>query len=215
MTTVNFDALPTINAATGARLLGISLVNFNRLVRDGEVIPLAGRRNCYSIAGIVTAYLKHIADDGLSPLSEMATHLDLSSQRLSKLVDEGTLARPGKGGFDRTKTRIAYIKHLRETKIGQGQAKNGSYAQARAALTAEQTAAVAFKNEVARGGFVPIEQVDECFTRHASVVRERIICLPSAAPELVGLEVEAVATKLRELSYGVLDDLNSEKIWKR
>lgn len=215
MTTVGFDALPPVNAATGAKLLGISLAEFNRMIRDGEITHLAGRRNAYSIAGIIAAHLKHIADNGLLSTTEMARHLDLSPQRLSKLVDEGTLARPAKGGFDRDKTRIAFIKHLRQTKIAQGQAGSGSYAQARAALTTEQTAAVAFKNEVARGGFVPIEQVDECFSRHAAVVRERIICLPSAAAELVGLEAEEIADKLRDLGNGVLDDLSSEKIWKR
>jgi phage terminase Nu1 subunit (DNA packaging protein) len=155
------------------------------------------------------------SDNGLSPVSEMARHLDLSTQRLNKLVDEGTLARPGKEGFDRDATRTAFIRHLRETKIAQGNAGNGSYAQARAKLTTEQTAAVAFKNEVAKGGFVKTEDVDACFARHAGVVRERIVTLPSAAPELVGLEVEQIADKLRELSFEVLDDLSNEKTWQR
>jgi hypothetical protein len=101
MTTVGFDALPPVNAATGAKLLGISLAEFNRMIRDGEVTHLAGRRNAYSIADVIAAHLKHIADNGLSSVSEMARHLDLSPQRLNKLVDEGTLARPGKGGFER------------------------------------------------------------------------------------------------------------------
>jgi phage terminase Nu1 subunit (DNA packaging protein) len=185
------------------------------MIRDGEVTRLAGRRNAYSIAGVIAAHLKHIADTGLLPVTEMARHLDLSPQRLNKLVDEGTLARPGKGGFDRDATRVAFIRHLRETKIAQGNAGNGSYAAARAKLTAEQTAAVAFKNELAKGGYVKTEDVDACFVRHAGVVRERVITLPSAAPELVGLEVEAIADKLRELSFGVLDDLSNEKTWQR
>jgi hypothetical protein len=82
-------------------------------------------------------------------------------------------------------------------------------------LTAQQTEAAAFKNQLAKGGFVTVEAVDACFARHACIVRERVICLPSAAPELVGLEVEGIADKLQELSYGVLDDLGSEKTWKR
>jgi phage terminase Nu1 subunit (DNA packaging protein) len=215
MTTVGYDALPDVNAATGAKLLGISLAEFNRMIRDGEITHLAGRRNAYSIAGVFAAHLKHIADDGFESTSDMAAHIDLSPQRLNKLVDEGTLTRPGKEGFDRSKTRVEYIRHLRQVKIAQGNAGNGSYAQAGARLTTEQTAAVAFKNEVARGGFVKIEDVDECFARHASVVRERIITLSSSAPELVGLEAEEIADKLRDLSNGVLDDLSSEKTWQR
>jgi phage terminase Nu1 subunit (DNA packaging protein) len=215
MTTVGFDVLPDVNAATGAKLIGVSLAEFNRYIRDGLIIHLAGRRNAYSIAGIIAAHLKHIADTGMLPVTEMARHIDLSPQRLNKLVDEGTLSRPGKAGYDRDVTRTEYIRHLRQVKIAQGNAGNGSYAQARAALTTEQTAAVAFKNEVARGGYVPIEQVDECFARHASVVRERVICLPSSAPELVGLEVEEISDKLRDLGNQICDDLSSEKIWKR
>jgi phage terminase Nu1 subunit (DNA packaging protein) len=213
--TVGFDALPPVDAATGAKLIGVSLAVFNRMVGDGEIIRLAGKRNSYSIAGIIAAHLKHIADTGLLPVTEMARHLDLSPQRLTKLVDEGTLPRAGKDGFDRDKTRVAFIKHLREVKISQGVAGNGSYAQARAALTAQQTEAAAFKNQLAKGGYVKTEDVDECFARHAGVVRERVICLPSAAPELVGLEVEDITDKLRELSLGVLDDLSSEKTWQR
>jgi phage terminase Nu1 subunit (DNA packaging protein) len=215
MATVGFDALPDVNAATGAKLLGISLAEFNRMIRDGEIIHLAGRRNAYSISGIIAAHLKRIADTGLLPTTEMARHIDLSPQRLNKLVDEGKLPRAEKGGFDRDQTRIAFIRLLRETKIAQGQAGNPSYAQARAKLTAEQTAAVAFKNEVAKGGFVKIEDVDAVFVRHAGVVRERVITLSSAAPELVGLEAEDIADKLRELSNGVLDDLSAEKTWQR
>jgi phage terminase Nu1 subunit (DNA packaging protein) len=200
-----FDALPEINAATAAKVLSISLVEFNRLVRDGEIVQLKGRRNAYSIAGVVAGYLKHIADYGLSPATEMARHIDMSPQRLSKLVDEGTLKRPETNkGFDRAATRVAYIKHLRATKIAQGAgAGNGSYAQARTQLTTVQTEAAAFKNQIAKGGFVPVEAVDECFSRHAAIVRERVICLPSAAPEMVGLEVEAIADKLRDLCFGV------------
>jgi hypothetical protein len=215
MTTIGFDALPPVNAATGAKLIGISLAEFNRMIRDGEITHLAGRRNAYSIAGTIAAHLKHIADNGLSSTTEMARHVDLSPQLLNKLVDEGTLARPGKDGFDRAKTRTDYIRHLRQTKVAQGNAGNGSYAQARAKLTTEQTASIAFKNEVAKGGFVKIEDVDACFARHAGIVRERVITLPSAAPELVGLETEEIADKLRELSFGVLDDLSSEKTWQR
>jgi hypothetical protein len=213
--TVGFDALPPVDAATGAKLIGVSLAVFNRMVGDGEITRLAGKRNSYSIAGIIAAHLKHIADTGLLQTTELARHIDLSPQRLNKLVDEGTLSRPGKEGFDRDKTRIEFIRHLRQSKIAQGNAGNGSYAQARAKLTAEQTAAVAFKNELAKGGYVTVEAVDACFARHAGIVRERVICLPSAAPELVGLEAEEVADKLRELAYGVLDDLSSEKTWQR
>jgi phage terminase Nu1 subunit (DNA packaging protein) len=221
MALTGFDTLPNVDAATAAKLLGVSLAEFNRLCRDGVIaplhVPLAGRRNAFSIAGIIAAYLKHLKDDGLSPATEMARHLDLSPQRLSKLVDEGTLKRPETNkGFDRDKTRVEYIRHLRKAKVGQGAgAANGSYAQARTQLTAVQTEAAAFRNELAKGGHVPVEMVDEVFARHAAIVRERVICLPSAAPELVGLEVEAIADKLRDLSFGVLDDLSSEKTWKR
>jgi phage terminase Nu1 subunit (DNA packaging protein) len=214
-TTVGFDALPPVDAGTGAKLLGISLAVFNRMVGDGEITRLAGKRNAYSIAGVIAAHLKQIADTGLLPVTEMARHLDLSPQRLNKLVDEGTLARPGKGGFDRDKTRVALIRHLRQTKIAQGNAGNGSYAAARAALTAQQTEAAAFKNQLAKGGYVTVEAVDACFARHAGIVRERVVCLPSAAPELVGLEAEEIADRLQELSYGVLDDLSAEKTWQR
>ena len=157
MTSVSdLDALPELNAAAAAKLLGIALVKFNRLVRDGVFVRLKGRHNAYSIKDVVSAYIEHL-NDGHLQATEMARHLDLSPQRLSKLVDENTLARPVTDkGFDRDATRIAYIKHLRKAKTGQVTDGTGSYAEARTKLIGEQTQAVAFKTAVARGDFAPI-----------------------------------------------------------
>src|ERR1700730_18269288 len=166
----DLDALPELNAAAAAKLLGIALVKFNRLVRDGVIMRLRGRHNAYSVKGVVAAYLEHLTDGHL-PASEMARHLDLSPQRLSKLVDENTLARPETNkGFDRDKTRVAYIKHLRKTKTGQVSPDgNGSYAEARTKYVGIQSEAAAFKVAVARGDYAPIELLDDLVTRHAAV----------------------------------------------
>jgi hypothetical protein len=86
----DLDALPALNAGAAAKMLGITLVVFNKLVRGGVIVPLSGRRNAYSVKGAVAGYLAHLADSHLT-LSEMARHLDISSQRLSKLVNEGVI----------------------------------------------------------------------------------------------------------------------------
>jgi phage terminase Nu1 subunit (DNA packaging protein) len=219
MTSVSdLDALPELNAAATAKLLGVALVKFNRLVRDGLFVRLKGRHNAYNVKDVVSAYLEHLTDGHLQA-SEMARHLDLSPQRLSKLVDENTLARPETNrGFDRDRTRIAYIKHLRKVRTGQVSPDGtSSYAEARTKLIGKQTEAVDFKNAVARGDYAPIELLDDLVARHAAVVRERVLTYPSIAPELVDCTVEQIAEKLRLRSHEVLKELSDERTfdWAR
>jgi hypothetical protein len=221
MTSVrDLDALPELSAAAAAKLLGIALVKFNRLARDGVFVRLKDRHNAYSVKDVVSAYLEHL-NSGHLQATEMARHLDLSPQRLSKLVDENTLARPDTDkGFDRDKTRIAYIKHLRKVKTGQvgnGESGTGSYAEARTKLIGKQTEAVDFKNAVARGDFAPIELLDDLVSRHAAVVRERVLTISSISPELVNCTAEQIAEKLRLRSHDVLKELSDERTfdWQR
>lgn len=109
----DIDALPEINAGASAKLLGIALVAFNRLCRDGLIVPLSGRRNAYSVKAVVAGFIGHLTDKHLA-LSPMAIHLAISPHTLTNLVEDGVIERPGPQGFPVDRTRNAYLAHLQK-----------------------------------------------------------------------------------------------------
>ena len=204
--------LPAVNALGASRLLGISLVAFNKLARDGMVAPIAGRRNAYNVRSVVEGYLKSRADDGKLPASRMAPHIGLSPQRFGRLVDDGVFERPTDGLYDCDKTMRKYVDHLRKGKAGQDEGKNStSYSAARTRVADEQAANIALKNAALRGEYTPTAAIEEVVDRHHSVIRDRILVLPSIASPLVGLPLAEVEAILRARSYEVCDDLSNPK----
>jgi hypothetical protein len=85
--------LPEIDAAASAKLLGVALSAFNRMVRDGIIARVSGRHNAYNVRTVIAGFIEHLADPHL-PMTPMARHLDISSERLLQLVDDGVITRP-------------------------------------------------------------------------------------------------------------------------
>jgi phage terminase Nu1 subunit (DNA packaging protein) len=204
--------LPAVNALGASRLLGVSLVAFNKLARDGHVAPIAGQRNAYAIRNVIDGYLKQMADDGKLPASRMAPHIGLSPQRFGRLVDDGVFERPTDGLYDRDKTMRKYIDHLRKGKAGQDEGKNStSYSAARTKVADEQAAHIALKNATLRGEFTRTAIIEEVVDRHHSVIRDRVLVLPSIASQLIGLPLPEVEAILRKRAFEVCDDLSDPK----
>jgi phage terminase Nu1 subunit (DNA packaging protein) len=207
--------LPAVNALGASRLLGISLVAFNKLAHDGMVAPINGRRNAYSIQSVIAGYLKSQADDGQLPASRMAPFLGLSPQRFGRLVDDGVFDRPtGNQGYDRDKTMRKYIDHLRKVKGGNDEGKNStSYSAARTKVADEQAAHIALKNATLRGEFTRTALIEEVVDRHHAVIRDRILVLPSLASRLVGLSLAEIEALLRKRAFEVCDELSEPKTY--
>jgi phage terminase Nu1 subunit (DNA packaging protein) len=207
--------LPAVNALGASKLLGISLVAFNRLARDGMVAAIRGRRNAYGVKSVLDGSRAATADTGKLPASEMARHLSIAPQTLARLVDDGVLDRPvDNKGYDRDQTRRKYIAHLQKVKGGHDEGKNStSYSLARTRVADEQAANIALKNATMRGEYTRTAVIEEVVDRHHSVIRDRILVLPSIASQLVGLSLAQMEAILQKRGYEVLDDLANPKTY--
>ena len=79
--------------------------------------------------------------------AEVAAHLDLSQQAVSKLKNQSVIsAGAGGRGYDLDVTRVAYIRHLRNSAAGRDSSKVGSLEAERARLAREQADKVAMDN---------------------------------------------------------------------
>ena len=120
----NLEALPPIVADDAVRLLGISLVQFNRLTKNYWIKSVA--RNRYLIGDVVSGYLKFLEFERTrgKTANETANHIDITQRRLFALIDQGIIERAGKDGFDLTTVRLAYIRNLRKVAAGSGSRLN-------------------------------------------------------------------------------------------
>lgn len=84
--------------------------------------------------------------------ADVARHLDLSQQAISKLKNAGVITAPaGRNGYDLDACRIAYVRHLRNSAAGRDSARVGSLEAERARLAAAQAEAQERKNRRDRG----------------------------------------------------------------
>ena len=67
-------------------------------------------------------------------MTEVATHLDLSRQRIAGLADEGVLPRLPDGKFDLDACRIAYLRWLRTERRSARSAVDGAFTEAKTRL---------------------------------------------------------------------------------
>jgi hypothetical protein len=156
----NLEALPPIVADDAVRLLGISLVQFNRLTKNYWIKSVA--RNRYLIGDVVSGYLKFLEFERTrgKTANETANHIDITQRRLFALIDQGIIERAGKDGFDLTTVRLAYIRNLRKVAAGSGSRLN--LGDERALLARAQRIKVERENAVSAGQLVDAEIVGEC-----------------------------------------------------
>lgn len=177
----DIDALPELNAGASAKLLGIALVAFNRLCRDGLIVPLSGRRNAYAVKAVVSGFIGHLTDKHLA-LSPMAIHLAISPHTLTNLVEDGVIERPGPQGFPVDRTRNAYLSHL------QKKIKTATAAPVQPKKITEQDRLIRARrlkvereNAAASGRLFDVDLVEHAVTLRDTVFREQVLSLPGPA----------------------------------
>ena len=212
--------LPQINANAAVKLIGISLVRFNKLTKDGWIVAVAGRRNCYDLTDVVQGFLKYIEHERTRGKTshELGHHLDISQRRVYDLIEAGIIERPKSGeGFDLDVCRIAVLRHQRKQLAGHGGGKL-DLATERAALAREQRETAALKNAIMRNEYVRVSVVTEVVTQAYSIVRENLLGVPGARSYDIACAARAcvddqsaaavVTGKLRNAIYEVLTNLS-------
>lgn len=150
--------------------------------------------------------------------AEVAAHLDVSRQIVSKLCAQGILTKAaGRQDYDLDTCRLAYIRNLREQAAGRaGQAGTGKLdlVQERARQAREAADAQALKNAETRKELLPRAVVMEAMQSSNGKVRSKLLGLPSRiAPLVAGLKsTTAVETKLTEVIYEALAELAATPI---
>jgi phage terminase Nu1 subunit (DNA packaging protein) len=220
----NLEALPPIVADDAVRLLGISLVQFNRLTKNYWIKSVA--RNRYLIGDVVSGYLKFLEFERTrgKTANETANHIDITQRRLFALIDQGIIERAGEDGFDLTTVRLAYIRNLRKVAAGSGSRLN--LGDERALLARAQRIKVERENAVSAGQLVDAEIVGECLEEENRVVRDHFLNLPGTCGYDLAASARAarddmtativVTEKLKEAVYASLTELSDpEKIAQR
>ncbi len=128
----------------------------------------------------------------MATIAEAAAHIDLGERRFYELVEGDVIERCQPGEYDLDQVRVTYIRHIRKIGAGRGAEKGIDLASERARLAREQTEAAAFKNAIARGEYVEIEEACRQMEADYGLVRQRILAMPGKlADALEGLDREA------------------------
>lgn len=141
---------------------------------------------------------------------ECAVHLDLSERRFRELVADGTISEAGKGAYNLDTVRIEYIRHLREAAAGR--TPSNEDAANKAFEDARRAKAVADKAEMEvakmRGQLIPADQVAETLHNAVSIMKTRIMAVPTKAAARCGAKNVAAAEKvIREEVVDALAEL--------
>lgn len=149
--------------------------------------------------------------------NDVAVHLDLSQQAVSKLKNAGTLTTgPGRSGYDLDDCRVAYIRHLRNSAAGRDSTRIGSLEAERARLAAAQAEAAERKNARDRRELVPLLDVTNAVTGLIEVVKGRLMQVPARVAKgdigLRGRIESAVVDALEELSMTRVEEVTGSDL---
>jgi hypothetical protein len=211
----DIDALPELNAGASAKLLGIPLVAFNRLCRDGLIVPLSGRRNAYSVKAVVSGFISHLTDKHLA-LSPMAIHLAISPHTLTTLVEDGVIERPGPQGFPVDKTRNAYLSHLhRKIKTVAAAPVEPKRVTEQDRLVRARRLKIERENTIASGRLFDADLVEHAVTLRDTVFRDQVLALPRSVANFAarGDQVFRVVVEayVQDLVNNVLTNLSDPR----
>jgi phage terminase Nu1 subunit (DNA packaging protein) len=108
----------------------------------------------------------------------LGAHLGCSRVTIHEYVARKVFARGTDGLFDEDDCRLKAFAYLRDKAGGRSGGGDKNLAEVRAELTREQTQAVAMKNAITRGDYVPLAIVKRNLESVLTTVRERILSIP-------------------------------------
>lgn len=200
-----------ITGEVAARLLMVEPREIERLNRKHWLTPEAKNPTRYRLVAVVQGYLRYLEHERTRgwTVKEVANDLGITERRFSQLVADGVFPRSGENGYDISQIRVLDRKRLEAAASGRGDG-GGQLATERARLAREQGDAIAIKNAVARGDFVPLAQLTKKVSERNSVVRERLLTISGKIAdacamrtreeieEIIADEIEEVLNELAE-----------------
>ena len=105
--------------------------------------------------------------------SALARHLGVTRQYVTRLADEGTIARQGDGLFHQDAARLAYLNWLRSPE------RRSARSEADAKFLAAKTALLEVRMMEKLGSLVPVELLDEMIDSIVGMYRTELAMLPA------------------------------------
>ena len=140
---------------------------------------------------------------------DLAQQFGVSGRRLGQLTEEKKKEKDGRGVYDLEKTVKAYIKYLsdkayaREESMTEAELKEQKL-RAEVALKESQKDLHELKTEIAKGQYVPVEEVELDYKKFFATFKKFAMAMPSRIAGLVGAHVEPVV--LRDIEKKMNDE---------
>ena len=140
---------------------------------------------------------------------DLAQLFGVSGRRVGQLTEDGVIEKDGRGVYDLEKTVKAYIKYLsdkayaREESMTEAEIKEQKL-RAEVALKESQKDLHELKTEIAKGQYVPVEEVELDYKKFFATFKKFAMAMPSRIAGLVGAHVEPVV--LRDIEKKMNDE---------
>ena len=140
---------------------------------------------------------------------DVAQLFGVSGRRVGQLTEDGVIEKDGRGVYDLEKTVKAYIKYLsdkayaREESMTEAELKEQKL-RAEVALKESQKDLHELKTEIAKGQYVPVEEVELDYKKFFATFKKFAMAMPSRIAGLVGAHVEPVV--LRDIEKKMNDE---------
>ena len=140
---------------------------------------------------------------------DLAQLVGVSGRRVGQLTEDGVIEKDGRGVYDLEKTVKAYIKYLsdkayaREESMTEAELKEQKL-RAEVALKESQKDLHELKTEIAKGQYVPVEEVELDYKKFFATFKKFAMAMPSRIAGLVGAHVEPVV--LRDIEKKMNDE---------
>lgn len=193
-----------------ARLLMIAPTDLTRIIKAGWITPEVRNPDRFRLVALVQGFLRHLESERNPEATgtALAAHLFCTRETLSDYVARGVVEKLPNGKYDLNACRERVMRHLRDRAAGRAGDNGDNLASARADLAREQRDAVAIKNAIARGDFVPLGAMAKKIESRNSVVRERLLVIPGKMADALAMrEREEIAAALTDEIEEVLNEL--------
>jgi hypothetical protein len=144
----------------------------------------------------------------VATIAEAAAHIFMTSARFQELVSAGVITKAERGAYNLDVVREQYVKNIRKKASNRSGDADG-LTEARAELTREQRDAVALKNAVSRGEYVPLALIIRGVETVLATFRERCLAIPGKAAYACEMRAAGEVEEIfRAEIYEALDELS-------
>jgi hypothetical protein len=204
------DEALTLTAAEAARLLGITLTEFRRIVRSGHIEAIV--RGPYRMVDVVRGHARYLRAEHerrqtAATNAEAARHIGISPQRFCALVNAGAITlQPA--GYNLDVVRREYGQHLERVATGRNFEAEGIAAKVE--LVRAQREAMALHNAESNAKYVHRDVVIRDVGRDYDQVRRRANKITdNVVDDLVGQDRETIYACLYAEISAALSELSA------